>query len=83
MTSEALPIPSVTWRGLGRLLAGPVRVIGALVGGAALAALIVYSLRLATAATADPGVLVPSSHLAFRCRSGARSRSRVSRGCSC
>jgi hypothetical protein len=65
MTSEALPIPSVTWRGLGRLLAGPVRVIGALVGGAALAALIVYSLRLATAATADPGVLVPSSHLAF------------------
>ncbi len=66
MATEALPITSVAGRGPGRLLsARPVRVLTAVVGSAALAALIIAALRIVTAATADPHVLVPSSHLGF------------------
>jgi hypothetical protein len=58
MATEVLPLPSVR-----RAL--PVRIAATLAGGAALAALVVYSLRLVTAATVDPAVLVPSSHVGF------------------
>ncbi len=58
MATEVLPLP-VARRAL------PVRIIGALVGTASIGALILYSLRLATAATVDPAVLVPSSHVGY------------------
>jgi hypothetical protein len=66
MTSEALRLPEVPLVSLRRALASrPVRIAVAAAGTAALAGLVVAAWRMATAAIADPTVLVPSSHLAF------------------
>jgi len=58
MATEVLPLPSVRWT-------LPARIAAALAGSAALAVLVVYSLRLITSSTVDPTVLVPSSHIGF------------------
>jgi alpha-1,6-mannosyltransferase len=66
MTSDALRLPELPTFSVRRALASrPTRVAVALVGTAALAVLVLAGWRLATAAIADPHVLVPSSHLGF------------------
>src|SRR3954465_6149490 len=66
MTSEALRLPELPRIGVRRVLASrPARVAVALVGTAALGGVVLAAWRLATAAVADPHVLVPSSHLGF------------------
>src|SRR3954470_1223003 len=66
MTSEALRLPELPRIGVRRVLASrPARVAVALVGTAALGGVGLAAWRMATAAIADPHVLVPSSHLGF------------------
>src|SRR4051794_15510311 len=66
MASEALPLQEAPRLSLPRVLRSrPLRISVALVGAAALAELVLLGWHLATAAVADPHVLVPSSHLGF------------------
>jgi alpha-1,6-mannosyltransferase len=66
MVTEALRLPEPPRFALRRALGSrPVRISVALVGTAALAEMIFIAWRMATAAIADPHVLVPSAHLAF------------------
>src|SRR4051812_33555943 len=66
MSTEALPLLQAPRLSLRRVLSSrPLRVAVALVGTAALAELVIVAWGMATAAIADPHVLVPSSHLGF------------------